>query len=165
MKKKDCIFCKIVRGEIPSSKVYEDDDTLAFMDIGPVVKGHVLVIPKGHYDPITGTPPEILQKLILVVQRIAEAQINSLEADGINVAQANGSVAGQIIPHVHFHVIPRFEGDGHALWKRLVDHGVLVRDFSRWPRTDECLRITVGTPDENDAFLAALREALEEEAA
>lgn len=110
----DCIFCKIVAGELPATKVYEDSDTLAFMDIGPIVKGHTLVIPKQHYNPITGTPPEVLQKLIVVVQEIARAQFDSLGADGINVAQANGKVAGQIISHIHFHVIPRFESDGHS---------------------------------------------------
>jgi histidine triad (HIT) family protein len=109
----DCIFCKIVRGEVPATKVYEDDDTLAFMDIGPVVKGHTLVIPKRHYDPISGTPTAVLHKLIEVVKRIAEAQYKGLKADGINVTQANGAAAGQVVPHIHFHVIPRFTTDGH----------------------------------------------------
>ena len=114
----DCIFCKIAAGEIPSAKVYEDSEFLAFMDIGPVVKGHTLVIPKKHYDPITGTPPDVLQKLILIVQKVAKAQYEGLGADGINVSQANGKVAGQIIPHIHFHLIPRFEKDGHSWnWK------------------------------------------------
>ena len=110
----DCIFCKIVAGEIPSSRVYEDSDTLAFMDIGPVVKGHTLVIPKQHHDPITGTPDAVLQKLIVVVKKIAQAQMDGLKADGINVTQANGKIAGQIIPHIHFHVIPRFANDRHS---------------------------------------------------
>jgi len=109
----DCIFCKIVAGEIPSTRVYEDDDILAFMDIGPVIKGHTLVIPKAHFDPITDTPADVLQKVIAVVQKVARAQVAGLGADGINVTQANGRVAGQVVPHVHFHVIPRFEGDGH----------------------------------------------------
>jgi len=110
---KDCLFCKIVAGQIPSTRVYEDPDTLAFMDIGPVVKGHTLVIPKQHYDPITNTPLEVLRKLIGVVQRIARAQVAGLGADGVNVSQANGRCAGQVVPHIHFHVIPRFETDGH----------------------------------------------------
>ena len=109
----DCIFCKIVAGEIPCTKVYEDDDALAFMDIGPIVKGHTLVIPKQHHDPITATPPEVLQSLILVVKKLAQAQVDGLGADGVNVTQANGKVAGQVVPHIHFHVIPRFDGDGH----------------------------------------------------
>ena len=110
---KECIFCKIVAGAIPSAKVYEDEDTLAFMDIGPVVKGHTLVVPKEHHNPITHTPVETLSRLIAVVQKVAQAQIAGLHADGINVSQANGKVAGQIIPHIHFHVIPRFADDKH----------------------------------------------------
>ncbi len=112
-----CVFCKIVAGEIPSVRVYEDADALAFMDIGPVAKGHTLVIPKAHYDPITGTPVEVLKLLIAVVQRVAKAQYAGLHADGINVTQANGRTAGQVVPHLHFHVIPRFESDGlHSNW-------------------------------------------------
>jgi histidine triad (HIT) family protein len=110
----NCLFCKIVRGEIPCTKVYEDDDVLAFMDIGPIIKGHALVIPKKHYDPITETPKNLLEKLIAVTQRIAGAQMNGLKAQGVNIMQNNGKVAGQVIPHVHFHVIPRFEDDGHS---------------------------------------------------
>lgn len=109
----DCIFCKIVAGECRCTKVFEDASALAFMDIGPVVKGHTLVIPKQHVDPITDTPAEVLQMLIVLVKRVACAQIAGLQADGINVTQANGRVAGQIVPHLHFHVIPRFEQDGH----------------------------------------------------
>lgn len=110
----DCIFCKIIAGELPATKIYEDEDTLAFMDIGPVVKGHALVIPKEHYDPITGTPPEVLQKLITIVQKVAKAQYKGLNADGVNVSQANGAIAGQEVPHIHFHVIPRFKDDDHS---------------------------------------------------
>jgi len=109
----DCLFCRIVAGEVPSTKVYEDADILAFLDIGPVVKGHTLVIPKAHHDPITGTPRDVLHLLIDAVQRIAAAQLGGLKADGVNVSQANGRAAGQVIPHVHFHVIPRFAADGH----------------------------------------------------
>lgn len=108
-----CVFCSIVKGEIPATKVYEDDDVLAFMDIGPVVKGHTLVIPKSHHNPITETPVPVLQKLIAIVQRVARAQLQGLDADGINVSQANGQTAGQVVPHIHFHVIPRFATDGH----------------------------------------------------
>ena len=113
----DCIFCKIIAGKLPSAKVYEDADTVAFMDIGPVAKGHTLVIPKMHCDPITNVPPDVLQKTILAVQKIAQAQFQGLGAAAVNVTQANGALAGQIIPHLHFHVIPRFEGDGqHRNW-------------------------------------------------
>jgi histidine triad (HIT) family protein len=108
----DCIFCKIVAGQIPSTRVYEDADTLAFMDIGPVVKGHTLVIPKAHHNPITGVPLPLLQKVIATVQRIAAALYAGLGADGVNVTQANGPCAGQVVPHLHFHIIPRHAHDG-----------------------------------------------------
>ncbi|TAN35894.1 MAG: HIT family protein [Verrucomicrobia bacterium] len=109
----NCIFCKIVAGKIPSAKVYEDADVLAFMDIGPIVKGHTLVIPKQHFDPITATPEPVLAKLVAVVKKIAQAQMNGLRAEGVNVMQMNGAAAGQVVPHIHFHVIPRFATDGH----------------------------------------------------
>lgn len=107
------IFEKIVKREIPAVIVYEDEDTLAFMDIGPIIKGHTLVIPKTCYDPVTETPDEVLAKLMRVCKRIAAAQMKGLGADGVNIIQNNGRVAGQAVPYLHFHVIPRFEGDGH----------------------------------------------------
>lgn len=93
--------------------IYEDEDTLAFMDIGPIIKGHTLVIPKTCYDPVTETPDDVLSKLMLISKRIAAAQIKGLGADGVNIIQNNGRAAGQEVPHIHFHVIPRFENDGH----------------------------------------------------
>lgn len=107
------IFEKIVNREIPATIVYEDEDILAFMDIGPIIKGHTLVIPKACCDPITETPDEVLCKLIKVAKRIAAAQMNELGADGVNIIQNNGAAAGQEVPHIHIHVIPRFKGDGH----------------------------------------------------
>jgi histidine triad (HIT) family protein len=109
----DCIFCKIVNREIPATVVYEDADVLVFMDIGPIIKGHALVISKQHYDPITETPDEILVKLHLTAKRVAQAQLNGLGADGVNIMQNNGTAAGQEVPHIHVHVIPRYEDDGH----------------------------------------------------
>jgi histidine triad (HIT) family protein len=107
------IFEKIVNREIPATIVYEDEETLAFMDIGPIIKGHTLVIPKTCCETVTETPDELLAKLMLVSKRIAAAQIKGLGADGVNIIQNNGRAAGQLVPHIHFHVIPRFEGDGH----------------------------------------------------
>jgi histidine triad (HIT) family protein len=109
----DCIFCKIVAGQIPAAKVYEDDAAICIMDIGPIIKGHTLVIPKTHVDPLTAAPDALLGRLILLVKKIARAQQAAFHADGVNVVQNNGRVAGQAVPHLHFHVIPRFEGDGH----------------------------------------------------
>ena len=113
MNQSDCIFCKIVAGTIPAVKIYEDSQVLAFMDTGPIIKGHTLVIPKRHYDPIMETPDDVLSTLVAVVRKIARAQVTGLAADGINVTQANGRCAGQAVPHIHFHVIPRYDRDGH----------------------------------------------------
>lgn len=108
-----CIFCRLVRGEIPSARIYEDEHVLAFLDIGPIIKGHTLVIPKAHHDPLTALPADLLARVMQVVQRVAAAQLSGLGADGVNVHQSNGAAAGQVVPHVHFHVIPRFADDGH----------------------------------------------------
>ena len=85
MEHKDCLFCKIVRGEIPSHKVYEDDDVLAFLDISQVTKGHTLVIPKKHYDNFLATPQEVMHKVMDVAQRIGQAQMLTLGAKGVNI--------------------------------------------------------------------------------
>ena len=128
----DCVFCKIVRGEVPAAKVYEDQAVLAFLDISPVAKGHTLVIPRSHHNPITDTPTDVLQQLIAVVQRVARAQVAGLHACGINVSQANGESAGQIVPHLHFHVIPRFNDNGpHHNWTpRQYDDAREMRDYA-----------------------------------
>lgn len=109
----NCIFCKLIKKEIPATVIYEDDEVLVFMDIGPIVKGHALVIPKKHYDPIDETPDGIIAKLHLTAKKIAGAQMNALGADGVNILQNNGKAAGQEVEHIHVHVIPRFDDDGH----------------------------------------------------
>ena len=109
----DCIFCKIVNKEIPATIIHEDEDLLVFMDIGPIIKGHALVIPKTHYDPVSETPDEIVAKLHITAKKIASAQMNGLGADGVNILQNNGKASGQEVEHIHVHVIPRFENDGH----------------------------------------------------
>ena len=108
----ECIFCRIIAGAVPADKVYEDGDVVAFMDINPVAKGHTLVVPKAHSDPITETPDAVLAKVIAVVRKVARAHFQALKAEGVSVAQANGRAAGQEVPHLHFHVIPRVEGSG-----------------------------------------------------
>ena len=109
----NCIFCKIVEKEIPATVVFEDDEVLVFMDIGPIIKGHALVIPKKHYDPVTETPDDLLAKLHITAKRIASAQMNAFGADGVNIMQNNGEASGQEVPHLHVHVIPRYDDDGH----------------------------------------------------
>jgi len=108
----DCIFCRIVKGEIPSSKVFEDEFTLAFLDIAPINKGHVLVIPKKHYVDIHDLPEGEFRHVAATLKKVAGALKEATGCSGINVLQANGKIAGQEVFHFHVHVIPRFEGDG-----------------------------------------------------
>ena len=110
----DCIFCKIIKGEIPCSKVYEDSKTIAFLDITPCNKGHTLVLPKKHYETMDDIPPEELQDLIVKIQKVAKAVVKAVNAEGYNVNQNNKKAAGQVIDHIHFHIIPRFSDDGHS---------------------------------------------------
>jgi len=107
----DCIFCKIIRGEIPSFKIFEDDQTFAFMDINPVSPGHSLVIPKFHTANIYEAPDEWAAATINGIQRLARAVNKTVEPDGINVLQANGPGAAQSVFHIHMHVVPRTNGD------------------------------------------------------
>ena len=111
----ECIFCKILEGAIPSFKLYEDDNTFAFMDINPLHDGHALVIPKEHHTNIFETPTEVLTTLMATTQRIAKAVQNSIAPDGINILQANGHGAAQSVFHIHFHVLPRKNGDDAKL--------------------------------------------------
>ena len=106
----DCVFCKIIAGVIPATVVYEDERTLAFLDIAPFEAGHVLVVPKHHAPMLTDLPKEDLQAAILVTQKIGETLLQRLPCDGFNVQQNNGACASQTVPHVHFHVVPRHEG-------------------------------------------------------
>ena len=114
MQVENCIFCKIAKGEIKSQKVYEDEETLAFLDINPVNKGHVLVIPKDHYENIFDIPKDKLTKIIEVVQKIAIA-IKKMGADGVNIVSNNGKAADQHVFHLHIHVIPRYYNDGKEM--------------------------------------------------
>lgn len=107
----DCIFCKIVRGEIDAAKVYEDDDTLSFLDVNPLTKGHCLVIPKKHFENIFDIDKEILQKIISSAKNISEKLKKSLDAPGVNLVNASGKDAEQSVFHFHLHVVPRYEND------------------------------------------------------
>ncbi|WP_137133912.1 HIT family protein [Rhizobium sp. FKY42] len=106
----DNIFSKIIAGTIPSHKVYEDDDTLAFMDVMPQAPGHLLVIPKSGSRNLLDADPATLSKLVTVVQKLAVAAKEAFDADGVFIAQFNEPAAGQTVFHLHFHVIPRHEG-------------------------------------------------------
>lgn len=107
------IFCKIVDGEIPCYKLYEDDDVLAFLDISQVTKGHALVISKQHFDNFLSTPQEVMHKVMDVAQRIGQVDIKLLGAKGVNILSNCYPAAGQSVMHFHVHVIPRYEqGEG-----------------------------------------------------
>jgi len=108
---KQCLFCKIASGEVPSKVIYDSKDVMAFLDIRPANPGHVLIIPKEHFETLADLPENMNSALLQLVKIIAGAQVEALGAQGVNVLQNNGELAGQVIPHVHVHVIPRFKGD------------------------------------------------------
>ncbi len=114
----DCIFCKIVNGEIPSAKIYENDKVFAFLDISPISDGHTLVIPKRHFEKLHDCPAELLGRVSSRLGKIAKAVAAGMNSDGYNVLCNNGRAAGQLVSHLHFHIIPRNSGDGV---------------FNRWP--------------------------------
>lgn len=104
----NCIFCKIIRNEIPSVKIYEDGETLAFLDISPNTRGHALIIPKSHHENIYGLPVETWCLMNITAQKIAVAIKTALSADGINIVMNNESAAHQLVFHAHIHIIPRY---------------------------------------------------------
>ncbi len=108
----DCLFCKIAKGEIPSKKLYEDEHSFSFLDIYPAGRGHALIIPKSHYVTLLDIPEMELKELIRIVQKIGAAAMKATNAEGFNVLQNNREAAGQVIQHLHFHVVPRFKNDG-----------------------------------------------------
>jgi histidine triad (HIT) family protein len=114
----DCVFCKMVAGQIPVARVYEDEIVLAFLDIGPISDGHTLVIPKQHFEKLHDCPPELLGQVASRLAKIAGAVAAAMNADGYNLLCNNGRAAGQLIEHLHFHIVPRNVGDGV---------------FDRWP--------------------------------
>ena len=118
MNRQDCIFCKIDSGQVPSIKIFENEHVLAFLDIGPISDGHTLVIPKRHYARLDQTPPEVMVEIAKALPVLSTAVQSAMDAEGYNVLCNNGSVAGQVVEHVHFHIIPRRAND---------------RVFSRWP--------------------------------
>ncbi|MBI5449337.1 HIT family protein [Candidatus Gottesmanbacteria bacterium] len=112
----DCLFCKIIEGTIPANRVYEDKDFLAFLDISPVNPGHTLVLPKKHFETYLDTPDETLENLSKKVKKIALGIKEATEAEGINIMVNAHKAAGQVIPHLHTHVIPRYLSDGFKHW-------------------------------------------------
>ena len=111
----DCIFCKIVNGEVSAKKIYEDEKTIAFLSIGPLTSGHTLVIPKEHYEDIFDMPEELLKEVFVSVKKVSEILKEKLKCDGINILNSNGKVAQQDVFHYHVHVIPRYAGSKFKL--------------------------------------------------
>ncbi len=112
----DCIFCKIVKGEVPSFKVYEDERTYAFLDIHPVNQGHTLVVPKRHAPNVFDIAPADWAAVSETVRMLAGVVETAVHADGVNITMNNREHAGQIVDHAHVHIVPRFKGDGFKLW-------------------------------------------------
>ncbi len=112
----DSIFTKIIKREIPAEIVYEDDDTLAFLDIAPVSPGHTLVIPKKQVENIFDTDEATLEAVMRTVRKIAPAVRDAVNADALNIHSNHGADAGQIVFHMHMHLIPRFNGDSFVMW-------------------------------------------------
>lgn len=107
----DCVFCAIAAGEIPCFKVYEDELALAYLDINPFSEGHTLVIPKAHTTGLLDTPEETLAALLARVKKVAAHLKSALGCDGFHILQNNGAAAGQTVGHIHFHIVPRRNGD------------------------------------------------------
>lgn len=113
-----CVFCKIVTGEMPSAKVYEDEKVLAFLDISPVNKGHTLIIPKDHHHMITDTPDDLVEYIFVKAKNISHGIKKAFKADYVAL-----SVVGIDVPHFHVHLVPRFDDDGLANWWPTQEYG------------------------------------------
>ncbi|MCR5692026.1 MAG: HIT family protein [Eubacterium sp.] len=111
MREENCIFCKILSGEIPSTTVYEDQDFKAILDVNPAARGHVIILPKNHAANIFELPDEDAAKIMPVAKKIATAVKKAYNCDGINILQNNGEAAGQTVFHLHVHILPRFKND------------------------------------------------------
>lgn len=107
----DCIFCKIIKGDIPSKRFYESNSVMAFLDIFPAALGHTVVIPKEHYYNLLDYPDEKISSFFQELKKVANLLKQKLGSDGFNIVQNNFPAAGQVVPHFHYHIIPRKEGD------------------------------------------------------
>lgn len=118
MAKEECIFCRIIKGEIPSEMVFRNRNVVAFMDLYPTNPGHVLVVAREHSTGIIDAKEGVLAEMMAASKKIAKAVMKAAGSDGFNLHINNGRAAGQVVPHVHFHIIPRHEGDGLVLWRQ-----------------------------------------------
>ncbi len=115
MKKDNCIFCKIINGEIPSHVLYEDEQFKVILDVNPATKGHALILPKEHYANLYELPEETAADAMKLAQRMMRKMTEKLDCDGFNIVQNNGEAAGQTVFHFHMHLIPRYKNDGEIL--------------------------------------------------
>ncbi len=115
MKQDNCIFCKIIAGEIPSHTLYEDEQFKVILDVGPATKGHALILPKDHYANLYELPEETAADAMKLAKKMMITMTEKLKCDGFNVIQNNGEVAGQTVFHFHMHLIPRYKNDGEIL--------------------------------------------------
>lgn len=115
MKQDNCIFCKIIAGEIPSYTLYEDEKFKIILDVGPATKGHALILPKEHYANLYELPEETAVEVIKLAKRMMIRMTDKLKCDGFNIVQNNGEAAGQTVNHFHMHLIPRYKNDGEIL--------------------------------------------------
>lgn len=120
--KDDCLFCKIIRRELPAQVVYEDAQTMAFLDVMPRAKGHTVVVSKHHSEGLLDLPESEVAPLFLAVRRIADRIAEALRTDGLTIGVNQGIVSGQTIPHLHVHIMPRFSGDGGGSIHSVVNH-------------------------------------------
>ena len=134
----DCVFCKIVAGEVPSFVLFEDDATLAFMDINPANEGHVLVIPKEHASDLYAVSDEALARTAVTAKKVAGAVARTLAPDGLNLVQCNGPAAAQSVMHFHVHVLPRAEDDRLAM-----NWGLKLGDIEAIGRLAERIRVWI----------------------
>lgn len=115
MKQDNCIFCRIIKGEIPSHTLYEDEQFKVILDVNPATKGHALILPKEHYANLYELPEDTVADAIKLAQRMMKRMTERLDCDGFNIVQNNGEVAGQTVFHFHMHLIPRYKNDGEIL--------------------------------------------------
>ncbi|MHA1611346.1 MAG: HIT family protein [Promethearchaeota archaeon] len=111
MSEQVCIFCKIIQKEIPARIIFESKDVIAFLDIAPATKGHTVVVPKPHFNNLTDMPEEIMENVFKDLKQVGKLLMEKLNVEGFNLIQNNFEIAGQVVPHAHFHIIPRYEGD------------------------------------------------------
>lgn len=132
----DCIFCKIIKGELPSYKIYEDKFTYAFLDISNDGNGHILVVPKHHCENILDASEEDLENVIKTIQKISKHLTQNCGFDGVNILNASGKSAEQIVFHLHFHILPRKDKDGLKVFPSLTKNPKSLEDIQKSLKVD-----------------------------